>query len=338
MTVFIYTTQTAHGIVVIVNNLVAAFQREGVNSIHITNLDNRIKDDIIIPYGVKEAHEVLRKGFKPFAVFLADAITLGYVNKVKFYLRHLHFFHYDFLYCLYGYLKYTGQEKTVVSNYENVILVSDIDIKYLKEKYPMSTCSYMCVANGAPVIRNIKDHIHAKYFRVGLLSSWVTRQTFEESNWFVQGYWRKYHKTHPNVSLCVAGRGALSEKFAKVPGVNVIGEVADLGDFFANCDISLLLCPKGCGVLNRVLDSFVYKVPVVGYEASFSGVPHSDGICYKFTSYLSFEQTMNHVMNNKEEVLAIADKALEYTKEYHNWERNYNLLVKRLICELNHNA
>ena len=85
MKIFIYTGQKNHGIIVIVENLVKAFSRKGVECIHITSLNGRCKDDIIIPYGVKESNELLERGFRAIACFMADAITLGYINKIKFY-------------------------------------------------------------------------------------------------------------------------------------------------------------------------------------------------------------------------------------------------------------
>lgn len=331
MGIFIYTGQTAHGIVVIVDNLVSAFQRKGVECGHITSLNGRSKDDIIIPYGVKEANEVIQKGFRPFATFMADAITLGYRNKIAFYLKHLHFFHYDFLYSLYGYLRYRRQERKVAQTYENAIFVSNEDIKYFKENYPNPNCRYYCVANGTPNVDNIKEHASSPVFRIGLLSQWGLKTVYEESNWFIRSYWKRFYKTHKNCKLVIAGRGVYSKKFIRLPGVDVIGAVPDLADFFANSDVSLLLCPKGCGILNRVLDSFMYRVPVVGYEASFSGFPESDDICYKFKNYTKFEKIIEEIIRNREAAERKSANAYEYALKKHNWEKNYNELVESLI-------
>lgn len=333
MEIFIYTSQTAHGIIVIVDNLVNAFQRKGVVCSHITTLNGRSVDDIIISYGVKEANEVLQKGFRPFATFMADAITLGYRNKIAFYLRHLHFFHYDFFYSLYGYMRYRRQERNVARTYKNAIFVSDEDIKYFKENYSNSNCHYYCVANGAPEVDNVKEHVSSSVFRIGLLSQWGLKSLYEESNWFVRSYWKRYYKTHKNCKLVVAGRGQYSKKLASLPGVDVVGAVPDLADFFANIDVSLLLCPKGCGILNRVLDSFMYRVPVVGYEASFSGFPDSDAICFKFKDYRSFELIMDKIIDDGNDAIERAKKAYEYVRKNHNWENNYTELVESLIKE-----
>ena len=330
MEVFIYTSQTAHGIIVIVDNLVKAFQRKGVACSHITSLKDRSKDDIIIPYGIKEATEVIRKGFKPHIAFLADAISLGYLNKIKHYLCIGHVFNYDFWYSIYGYLRYSQSEKMVSNYYKYIILVSNLDIEYMKKKYTQSKCNYICAPNGAPSIGEIKPHVKSDFFRLGILSPWGTRQTFEESNWFVKHYFVKYHQEHPDVILKIAGRGSLSNRFKGLPGVEVIGEVDNLADFFANIDVFVSSNPKGCGILNRVLDAFMYRVPVLGHKASFSGFPNSDDICYKFKDYQSFNKAVSKIIGDPDEASKRVELATNYVLKHHDWERNYKELISKL--------
>ena len=114
-----------------------------------------------------------------------------------------------------------------------------------------------------------------------------------------------------------------------------MGEVPSLSDFFSEIDIFITSNPKGCGILNRVLDAFVYHVPVLGHENSFSGFPDSDKICYKFTSYKSFEAVMTSLTNNLDEAHERADNAILYVKDNHNWERNYNDLIEEILVCLN---
>lgn len=330
MNVFIYTSQTAHGIIVIVDNLVQAFKKKGVECTHITHLDGISKNDIVIPYGIKEATEIIGGGFKPQVAFLADAISLGYLNKIKHYLSIGHIFNYDFWYCIYGYLRYSHSEKKVSQYYKDIIFVSERDIEYMKQKYTQSTCNYICAPNGAPSIGEIKPHVKSSVTRLGILSPWGTRQTFEESNWFVTQYFDKYHKEHPDVILKIAGRGPLSNRFKGLPGVEIIGEVDDLADFFANIDVFVSSNPKGCGILNRVLDAFMYRVPVLGHEASFSGFPNSDDICYKFKDYQSFNENLSKLITDPTEASKRVELAVNYVSKYHDWEKNYKELISKL--------
>ena len=139
------------------------------------------------------------------------------------------------------------------------------------------------------------------------------------------------HSKHTNTVLKLAGRGRKINRFQNQEGIEVLGEVKDLADFFANIDVFISSNPKGCGILNRVLDAFMYKVPVLGHVASFSGFPSSDGICYKFNNYCTFESALEYITTNRTDAWKRVEKAIEYTKENNNWERNYQELVEKLM-------
>ena len=62
MKTYIYSKQHAHGIVIIVNNLIDAFKRKGIECERIETLAGRTADDLIIPYGVMEANELIDSG------------------------------------------------------------------------------------------------------------------------------------------------------------------------------------------------------------------------------------------------------------------------------------
>jgi glycosyltransferase involved in cell wall biosynthesis len=332
--IYIYTAQKAHGISVIIENLIKAFSKKGFNCSHVVTLDGLSKDSLIIPFAVKEAVEVYEKGYRPFAAFLCDAISLGYRNKFKFYLSIGHVFCYDFLYSVYGYLRYSRKEKFVLNTYENTIFVAQVDIDYLKQKYPRSGCNYICVPNGVPEVNNVLDHVPSDRLRLGILSPWESKQIIEESNWFIRKYYKRYYAKHPNTVLKLAGRGSKINQFQNQDGIEVLGEVEDLADFFANIDVFISSNPKGCGILNRVLDAFMYKVPVLGHEASFSGFPSSDDICYKFNNYPSFESALEYINANRTDVRRRVENAIEYTKKNNNWERNYQKLVEILMKKI----
>ena len=85
MNYYVYNTQKANGVKVIVQNLIKGFERRGITCQEVKSLANCNKNDIVIPFGVKESMEVYKKGFNPSLALLVDAISLGYKNKIKFY-------------------------------------------------------------------------------------------------------------------------------------------------------------------------------------------------------------------------------------------------------------
>ena len=326
MNIYIYSKQHAHGIIVIIENLLKALREKGFNCEHVETLDGRSKQDFIIPYGVMEANEMIDLGYQTKICFAADAITLGYINKIKFYLSLRHIFNYDFFYSIYAYLKYVPKEKKMIDSFMKIILVSPEDIEYFKRKYNPDVHKYECVATGIEPCECVEP-IMSDNFRIGILSTWYSPQIVEESNWFIQKYFMRFVKSHPNVHLYIAGRGNRCKIYNKMNNIHVLGEVKSLKDFFSNIDVMISPNPKGCGILNRVLDAFAYRVPVCGHSASFSGFPNSEDCRFSFTDYNSFCDVMRLMMSNRLCMKEKSNNAFNYIMNFNNWTANYKKLV-----------
>ena len=323
----------ANGVKVITQNLVNALKRRGITCVVTESLPEE-KTQLVIPGGVKNGVRLIQDGVNTSSIILGDAITLGYKNKIKFYIKERHFFNKDFFYSLYGYFRYKREEKLVVEHYDRIVLFSPVDIEYLKSLSGNSSCKYICIPNGA----NLQEPIAYKRsnnnkVRVGILSAWGDYQAFEENNWFIKKYWVKFHESHPEFELVLAGRGSQLNKIKNNHGITVLGEVSELSDFFESIDFFLTVNPKGCGILNRVLDAMAYRVPIIGIDASFSGFPDSDSIFVKFSDYKSFVSVMEYVAKPETNLSGMVEAAYDYLLVNNNWEKNYDRLVEFIINE-----
>lgn len=77
-----------------------------------------------------------------------------------------------------------------------------------------------------------------------------------------------------------------------VPGVAYLGFVDDLADAYAGTACSLALLRDGAGVKNKVLDSLVMGVPVVGTPEAFNGIDASP-LTLEWSGALSPADAMN---------------------------------------------
>ena len=334
MRYIVYNTQNAHGVRVIVDNLVSILKSKGYNALEMNSLSECSNDDFIIPYGVKECYEVAKMGFRRKFGLLVDAISLGYRNKILFYLRNRRVFTYDFFYSIYGYLRYSWMEKRVVKRYENLMLVSPVDIDYLRNRVNNSNCKYHYIPNGAYFVTDLKKLNKPEQvlqcLTLGVLSPWVSRQTFQESYWFFKTIFPKYIKEHNGIKIIIAGRGQRINAFRKMKNVEVLGEVKELSSFFNSIDVFMALSPKGCGILNRVLDAITYRVPVAGLSASFSGFPNSQNAFASFDNYESF----CHVIEDLKQPSfrqEIEQNAYIYAQKNNSWEDNYMKLADIIV-------
>lgn len=329
MSLYIYSKGKANGVTVIVNNFIDACARQSITCSKVSSLDGlNNENDLIIPYGIKRSLEVLQSNFTPKIALLVDAYSLGCKNKVKYYLKS-RFFSFDFFYSIYGYLRYSIAEKRILRSYETIIVVSETDMKYLVSLSKRIRAKVICVKNGAN-FGQIKPHVKTKSFTLGILSSWGAKQTLQENLWFVRRIFQKYHINNPNTQLLLAGRGKYLDCIQSSNGIVVLGEVEDLSTFFAMIDAFVVVNPKGCGILNRVLDAFSHKVPIIGLPASFSGFPDSDGLYLSFSDYNSFKDSIKLIQSNPVEAMERAERAYDYVKKNHDWQKNYDALIESI--------
>lgn len=324
-----YNDMNANGVAVIVNNLVKYGKGLNLSIDCIGSLDGIPTSDTVIPFGPKDSKELIATGYEKKFSLMVDAISLGYLNKIKHYLKVGHFLHKDFLYSIYAYLRYSAYEKDIIRNYKNVILVSETDIEYLKKKN--STAEFICLRNGANMPQEISEKSQSNKQRIGILSSWKSFQANEENRWILKKYISRYTKDHPDVEFVLAGRGPRIKEYSSIPGVNIMGEVDSLDEFFSNIDVFLSANPKGCGILNRVLDAIAYKTPLIGHKGSFSGFRGMEKGFLSFDNYQSFCSVIETVKGDKELQAKMISEAYSYALDNLNWKNNYYKFFNQYI-------
>ena len=309
-----------------INNFHTAFVRNGIECEVVSSLDGVPKDAIVIPYATEPAVEAVKKGYKPDYVYLADAYTLGYINKLKFYLKRLDIFNYDFLYTIHAFLQDFRIERKVARSYKNIIFVSETDADYFKIKYG-DGFNTMCIKAG---IDNcvVAPKTASDSLRLGILATWDHPSITYENGWFIKDYFAKFTKEHPDIKLYLAGRGKYISNYKSVKNVEIIGEVVDLDDFFKNIDVFIAVNPKGCGILNRVLDAFTHKTCVLGFKPSFSGFRYMENSFLEFDSYRSFVEQMEYILQNPQIKEKMVQNASLNIQKYNNWEANNDEFVR----------
>ena len=91
---------------------------------------------------------------------------------------------------------------------------------------------------------------------------------------------------------------------------------------------------KECGIINRVLDGFAFKVPVLTRPQSLLAFKDFPNCCYQYTDADSFMKAVNEIRNNRESAKIKTEKAYQFVKDRHDWTTNYKKL-KDIIEEIN---
>ena len=91
--IYLYSTDPiSPGVNKILFNLNLGLNRKGVSSKIIYSLKETNKKDIIIPYGIKAAYQLYRNNYDAGYCLMVDAYTLGWINKIVFYIKKKNFF------------------------------------------------------------------------------------------------------------------------------------------------------------------------------------------------------------------------------------------------------
>ena len=326
--VYIYSYENpGHGTDVIVNNLIAALNRRNIEASLIHSFDGLNKASVIIPYGVSLAERQIKLGFNCDLVLLVDAVTLGYKNKIKYYIKNRYFCR-DLLYSVLVLIKDSFGEKKVLEKFKNAMLVSATDIDYLNKKYHVN---YLYVPNGVGVIKSVDSKKYDGKITIGIMCGGRIRQNYDETAVFVRRYLTRYLKENPNAECIVAGDGAFNYKFEGLNGIRVIGKVKDLADFYSKIDVFVSPIAKGCGIINRVLECMSYGVFTIGHNGSLTGVSDlMDG--YKsYDSYDDFVECMNFYINNPKKVQQYICNAKQYILEKRQWTKIYDEFVIKVL-------
>lgn len=316
-----YPFKQVSGINVIIENLIKFSNMEVV---YVSNIENIPQKVNIIPYGVVAAINLINSGYKTNVCFLVDSPSLCHKSVVKFYITKKVFFLSEIIRNSLLYLKMRFLEKKIFRNYQNIIVVSPHDKRYLDKTYKVNC---MCIPNGVILQENIPKSFVNNDDKVvfGVLSHWG-EGAFNDLKWFIDHYYQLILFENPKIEILIAGRGAtlkMIEFWSAQKNIRYIGETDKLSDFFSEIDIFLCTVRKECGILNKVLDAWAYSTFVFGLPQNFLAFPDLDKGFRCFNSVKEFNVILNEYINNKESLDSELLDSKEYIRKNHSWEKNY---------------
>ena len=202
-------------------------------------------------------------------------------------------------------------------------------------KKRFSNCRYFFIPFGVRIPDKECLKIGDSKIRLGILSNW-TEVSLSECRWFIEDYMPEIVDRFENIELVIAGNGAserIKQYFISKSFIRYLGKVEDLNSFFDSIDIYVATVPRGCGILNKVLDAFAYKTFVIGNRESFSGfigMQNSYMICdtvHDFCNVLNLFKDRRAVVNE------YVENAYNYILKNNNWKDNYSNFVNLLQSE-----
>ncbi|GGO98070.1 TIGR03087 family PEP-CTERM/XrtA system glycosyltransferase [Stakelama pacifica] len=107
------------------------------------------------------------------------------------------------------------------------------------------------------------------------------RPNVEAVRWFAGHVLPHIRQSHAAARFAIVGRnpGEAVRALAKLPGVTVTGEVADVRGWLAAASVAVAPLTLARGVQNKVLEAMAMARPVVASPAAACGIDHGGTIC-----------------------------------------------------------
>jgi sugar transferase (PEP-CTERM/EpsH1 system associated) len=155
---------------------------------------------------------------------------------------------------------------------------------------------------------------------VGALDYWPN---VEGIRWFCRAVWPGLRRRHPDATLTLVGRqpSPAVRELAKLPGVNLAGQVPDVRPYVAQAAVSVVPLRIARGVQNKVLESLAMAKATVVSPQALEGIEARPGV--HLESAQSPEQWIEQVsslLGNPTARKRLGAAGREFTEEHHRWE------------------
>jgi len=100
------------------------------------------------------------------------------------------------------------------------------------------------------------------------------RPTVRAALWFADRVWPRLRDREPSAKLILAGARPVAavQRLASTPGIEVFGDVDDLGTFLARARVAIAPMASGSGVPIKILEALAAGIPVVADPWSAGGL------------------------------------------------------------------
>ena len=211
-------------------------------------------------------------------------------------------------------------EKFVVKHFPKVVLVSQADIDYLKERIPGETPSLALHSNGVGYIDEISTSYNVD--KICFLGNMRSMQNQDAALYFAKEVFPLVKKQHPNAKFYIVGslpppniRAIASDD------IIVTGFVEDLEGFIK--DACLLVAPVrvAAGIQNKVLVAMGCGIPVVMTSLISHAIPElkNGENCLISDGAENIAASCHKLITNREERNYIAIKGYNMVKDSYSW-------------------
>ncbi|PWT26036.1 glycosyltransferase [Butyrivibrio fibrisolvens] len=230
---------------------------------------------------------------------------------------------------------YIFKEGELLRNKYKIIYASPIDYEYVKKIYKCADDNIYLITNGFTIVHDMDESVvgNTGNIRLGMLTDFSSESYYNNLRPFLDEIYPHIKKAYPDITVTIAGRGAQKDEkeyMAKIDGVEYLGYVDNLDDFYSNVDIIITTVKKECGIINRIMEAWSYKKIVIGFSKNFAAFLNA----VPGTHYLpadSPSEFIEQIQRIKDkDVDSIIENAYKLLIEEYNWNERYELMTNIL--------
>jgi len=163
-----------------------------------------------------------------------------------------------------------------INRADAVYTVTINDMDFFKEKGCIKPITY--IPTGIDITKKTElDFSHVEFpslFHIGALD-WLPNQ--EAVQWFLKNVWVKVHTQYPDLKFYLAGRNTPQWIFnLNMPNIEVIGEVADAGEFISSKSIMLVPLISGSGMRVKIIEGMMLGKTIISTSVGVEGIIHKN--------------------------------------------------------------
>jgi len=181
------------------------------------------------------------------------------------------------------------------------------------------------VGNGAdlPVLQTQAPNARAHAPVIGFVGVMNYRPNVDAVCWFAKTCWLRIRQAYPRAIFRIVGRAPTRQvrQLGRVPGVCVVGGVADVHVEVSQFDVSVAPLRMARGLQNKVLEAMAAARPVVLTAKAAEGIAARHGIEFLVAdSANDMSRSVLTLLGDPERRSSMGDAARRFVATHHRWE------------------
>jgi sugar transferase (PEP-CTERM/EpsH1 system associated) len=150
------------------------------------------------------------------------------------------------------------------------------------------------------------------------------RPNVEGITWFCREVWPLVLQVRPDARIRLVGRRPTStiKSLARLPGVELIGQVPDVRPFVAGANVAVVPLQIARGVQNKILESLAMEVATVVSPSCLKGLRAQPGKhLLVASSAKEWVEVVQHLLEDRDLGNELGRAGRDYVMQHHRWDQ-----------------